>query len=585
MPDSSFSQAGINRAWARQLFVVLERYDVRHVCVAPGSRSTPLTLEAEHSASIQLHTHFDERGLGFMALGMAKVSSQPIAIVVTSGTAVANLLPAVAEANLTGEKLVLLTADRPPELVGVGANQAIVQSGLFSSHVTCALDLPCPSLNAIHSILSQPLIDALSQQASLGGAIHINCPFREPLYVSDEAEVDKIFTRLCAEGYDGTSTDGHPLVKLKSDSPSIEQLSLLDDGLVIIGSVSLDEAKAAKLFADKMGWPLLCDVQCGMTSEFAGYDLWLPICHPRAFSRVKQVVQFGARIVSKRLNQWLVEQAHNDRAFECHIVSPDWRTIDPNGIGVLQHQADIPQWVNTQTELLDSHSGGAKEPRHRRIYHQELISAKACRHAVSHHIKLQSKISEVAIAQELGLLSPKWDLFIGNSLIVRLLDMLGRLDGVEVYSNRGASGIDGLLATASGVQDQRQRPLITVLGDTSFLYDLNSLARFSQVTEPAIIVVINNDGGAIFDLLPVDPLHREKLYQMPHGFHFKGACAMFGLHYESPSSINVFNNLLDNHLHSGTGTLVIEAVVEPGKAMRDLALIKSTLAQSLHETD
>jgi len=139
------STSTFNRRWATVILEALTRHGVRHICIAPGSRSTPLTLAAADNRNLTHHTHFDERGLGHLALGLAKASGEPVAIIVTSGTAVANLYPAVIEAGLTGEKLILLTADRPPELIDCGANQAIRQHGIFSSHPTAALDLPKPS--------------------------------------------------------------------------------------------------------------------------------------------------------------------------------------------------------------------------------------------------------------------------------------------------------------------------------------------------------------------------------------------------------------------------------------------------------
>ncbi len=128
------SVSAFNRRWAAVILEALTRHGVRHVCIAPGSRSTPLTLAAAENPAFIHHTHFDERGLGHLALGLAKVSQQPVAVIVTSGTAVANLYPALIEAGLTGEKLILLTADRPPELIDCGANQAIRQAGMFASH-------------------------------------------------------------------------------------------------------------------------------------------------------------------------------------------------------------------------------------------------------------------------------------------------------------------------------------------------------------------------------------------------------------------------------------------------------------------
>ncbi|EGU39377.1 2-succinyl-5-enolpyruvyl-6-hydroxy-3-cyclohexene-1-carboxylate synthase [Vibrio ichthyoenteri ATCC 700023] len=175
-------QAVMNRIWSQVLLEELTRFGVEHICVAPGSRSTPLTLEAAENSNLILHTHYDERGLGFLALGLAKASHKPVAIIVTSGTAVANLLPAIAEAKLTGEKLVVLTADRPVELVACGANQAIVQQGIFSSHVTAALNLPSPSEQVSLRWLLTSIDDVMYRQDRDGSAVHINCAFPEPLY-------------------------------------------------------------------------------------------------------------------------------------------------------------------------------------------------------------------------------------------------------------------------------------------------------------------------------------------------------------------------------------------------------------------
>ncbi len=145
IPDNLMSVSSFNRRWAAVILEALTRHGVRHVCIAPGSRSTPLTLAAAENRALIHHTHFDERGLGHLALGLAKVSKEPVAVIVTSGTAVANLYPALIEAGLTGEKLILLTADRPPELIDCGANQAIRQPGLFSSHPSQTISLPRPT--------------------------------------------------------------------------------------------------------------------------------------------------------------------------------------------------------------------------------------------------------------------------------------------------------------------------------------------------------------------------------------------------------------------------------------------------------
>ncbi len=174
------SLSSFNRRWASVILEAVRRHGVKHICIAPGSRSTPLTLSAAENPGFTLHTHFDERGLGHLALGLAKAGKDPVAVIVTSGTAVANLYPALIEAGLTGEKLVLLTADRPQELIDCGANQAIRQIGIFASHPARSLFLPSPTERISARWLVSSIDDAMGTLHA--GAVHINCPFAEPLY-------------------------------------------------------------------------------------------------------------------------------------------------------------------------------------------------------------------------------------------------------------------------------------------------------------------------------------------------------------------------------------------------------------------
>lgn len=174
IPDKLMSVSAFNRRWAAVILEALTRHGVRHICIAHGSRSTPLTLAAAENSTFIHHTHFDERGLGHLALGLAKVSKQPVAVIVTSGTAVANLYPALIEAGLTGEKLILLTADRPPELIDCGANQAIRQPGMFASHPTHSISLPRPTRDIPARWLVSTIDHAL-------GTLHAGSPYQLPV--------------------------------------------------------------------------------------------------------------------------------------------------------------------------------------------------------------------------------------------------------------------------------------------------------------------------------------------------------------------------------------------------------------------
>jgi len=564
-------QAILNRIWCRVILEELTRFGVTEVCVAPGSRSTPLTLEADANERLNLHSHYDERGLGFLALGLAKASDKPVAIIVTSGTAVANLLPAIAESKLTGEKLVVLTSDRPVELVGCGANQAINQVGIFSSHVTQAVNLPSPDTRLTLNWLLTTVDDALYQQSQLGGSVHINCPFPEPLYSDGEAPLYADYL----QSVDGWKTSGHVYSQryyAHGESESSGSNLLEKKGLVVVGSVSLQDALAAKAFAKRLGWPLLCDPQSGISSEWAHFDLWMQNESAKSvFNPCEQIVQFGSRIVSKRLNQWLKEQV-SQRHCLYGYVAPAGERNNPAHLPQEHWVSDISGWVQSrlaQWEVLTSlHSGWADEAK---------AYSTATLRLIQQDISQQS-LTEIALAADLSERASESALFLGNSLIVRLADMFTVNHDRDVYSNRGASGIDGLVATCAGVQRAINKPMLMVLGDTSLLYDLNSLALVRNTAQPMVIVVCNNDGGAIFDLLPVPAAKREALYQMPHGMNFHAAAAQFGLSYIQPETLVDYQSAVEEHLNSGSGTLVVEVVTPPQQASHQI----KQLTQQIH---
>ncbi|BBI53850.1 hypothetical protein HORIV_62710 [Vreelandella olivaria] len=182
--SSGFAQAHatFNHVWAALILEELYRLGVRDVVLAPGSRSSPLTMAASEHVGLRCHCHFDERGLGFMALGIARGSHRPVVVITTSGTAVANLYPAVVEANLLGVPLIVLSADRPIELLDNGSNQAIDQRDIFSRHTTVHHDLPTPDAEIKAAFLLSTIDQAVDQQRRTPGPIHINCRYREPLY-------------------------------------------------------------------------------------------------------------------------------------------------------------------------------------------------------------------------------------------------------------------------------------------------------------------------------------------------------------------------------------------------------------------
>lgn len=519
-------RAALNRCWADLMLEELVRNGVEHVCIAPGSRSTPLTLAAANHAQLTLHTHFDERGLGFLALGLAKASQTPVAVIVTSGTAVANLLPAVAESGLTKEKLVLLTSDRPAELLACGANQAIQQHGIFSHHVTAFYDIPTPTLDISPAWLLGVVDDMMHQQSLLGGAVHFNCHYPEPLYGEsvdfsdyllpiqrwqDEALPYGTYSALNHHDSLFDATQWQHLCEKK--------------GVLVAGKLPPHALTALKKLAQKLAWPLLVDPQAGGSSAYAGFDGWLQnaTCAD-ALSQAQVLVQCGARIVSKRLLQWIGDQQWDDY----WLIDPQQGRLDPHYHRAKRVHADVSIWSDAAL-------------RHTQHVAQQgwalplVDAAHRFRDIVAPYCHSLSELSLAASIHQW--LQPDSQLFLGNSMIVRLIDMFGQLPSTATFSNRGASGIDGLIATAAGVLRAQQAPLVMLLGDTSLLYDLNSLALLKQTSHPMVVIVTNNNGGGIFDMLPVPEQQKDDFYRMPHGLAFSHAAAMFDLVYCAPSTL------------------------------------------------
>ncbi len=555
------SNCALNRRWAELLLEALTRYGLRHVCIAPGSRSTPLTLAAAENQTLICHTHFDERGLGHLALGLAKASQELVAVIVTSGTAVANLYPALIESGLTGERLVFLTADRPPELIDCGANQAIRQVGIFASHPTQALALPPPTTDIPASWLVSSIDNAMANLQH--GTLHINCPFAEPLY-GDERAAHQDWSQTLGEWW-------------QSDEPWLVQPAMhtvvkavdwdiwqKKQGIVLAGRMSYEEGKCVAQWAKSMGWPLIGDVLSQTGQPLPHAELWLN--HPRTQAILAQgqlVIQFGASLTGKQVLQW---QA-NCQPEQYWIVDPLSGRLDPANHRGRKFTCRVADWLQVHPACPQAPWADELNTWSSRVFN--------CVEA-----KLAGEFSEAAVAHQLPQLLPEeGQLFIGNSLIVRLIDALGQLPaGYPVYSNRGASGIDGLISTAAGVQRATNKPTLTIIGDISALYDLNSLTLLRHLSSPMLLIIINNNGGQIFSLLPTPQKERQRFYCMPQDVNFKHAAAMFGLHYAAPQNWSELKQCAQ-HVWQHKETTLLELNVAGSEGVKCLqALMKQVAA-------
>ncbi len=538
------SISSFNRRWATVILEALTRHGVRHVCIAPGSRSTPLTLGAAENRAFICHTHFDERGLGHLALGLAKASQAPVAIIVTSGTAVANLYPAIIEAGLTGEKLVVLTADRPPELIDCGANQAIRQPGIFSSHPTQSINLPRPTQDIPARWLVSTIDNALGQQ--MAGAIHINCPFAEPLY-GEPDETGMSWQQALGDWWQGDK----PWLRTGLTQEVLKQRDWFfwrqKRGVVVAGRLNSEEGKQVAAWAKMLGWPLIGDVLSQTGQPLPCADLWLS--NSQAVTELAEaqiIIQFGSSLTGKRVLQW---QATCEPE-EYWLVDNLSGRLDPANHRGRRLCCDITQW-------LELH------PAENRVAWDEKLTtlAKIAQQAVK---KGTLEFGEAQVAARLAELLPEaGQLFVGNSLIVRLVDAFAQLPaGYPVFSNRGASGIDGLLSTAAGVQRATARSTLAIVGDLSALYDINSLALLRQVSAPFVLLIVNNNGGQIFSLLPTPADERERFYTMPQNVNFAHAAAMFSLSYNNPASWDELQEAVTHAWRSPHATIIELTVSE-----------------------
>ncbi len=509
----------LNLQWCGLLIEECIRNGVDQFCVAPGSRSSPLALAVAANPRAKSIVHFDERALAFYALGRARATRRPAAVITTSGTAAANLLPAIVEASLDEVSLLVLTADRPPELRDAGANQTVDQVKLFGAFARWFFDLPCPSTSVPAEMLLTT-VDYACRRAT-NGPVHLNCMFREPLGPQpDGAATERWLRPIAAWRSARTPYTRHEAPETHSSAPLTKLLTSARRGIVVVGALkSPDESAGVARWVEKLGWPVLPDVLSGLRLDAKGKsvaayaDLSLLAPPPE---RPDVVLHIGGRLVSKRIAEWIKRSAPKRYV----LVNASFQRLD-SAHGVTDRFALPPS-------LLPKINGGArKQPWTARSGRIEKM--------LNQWWTASKTISEPWIARAISKTIPaSHALFLGNSMPVRDMNMFGASGAAccGVYANRGASGIDGNLATALGLG----APVTAVLGDLTLLHDLNSLALAKG--RSAVIVALNNNGGGIFSFLPVAKAGRafEKYFAAPHGVAFEAAAEMFGLNYIQPSS-------------------------------------------------
>jgi 2-succinyl-5-enolpyruvyl-6-hydroxy-3-cyclohexene-1-carboxylate synthase len=533
----------------------LARCGVREACTSPGSRCSPIVLALVRDARLRCFSHIDERCSGFFAVGAAKAALRPVAITCTSGTAAANLAPAVVEAWEARVPLLVLTADRPPELRDVGAGQAIDQLKLYGSAAKWFFEVGTHEatperLRWMRMLACRAVWTALEGRP---GPVHLNFPLREPLVPPAELGPDPLPGRGGGRPWLLRSTPGE-------DAPAAGRALAIvardaHRPLVVAGRAEPGLAAIAPA-CERLGWPLLADPLSGARrggAALAHYDLLLRSASFTAARRPDLVIRCGDLPTSKPLRAWLdglpadVTQLAFDPQGSWHDPGASLHAVlaaDPAAtlVATVGHAPSAdPAWLATWR-------------------------AADARAATAIDEVLGDELSEPRVARELGARLPaSATLFVASSMPVR--DVEGytavRDDAPRVLCNRGANGIDGTVSSAFGAAAACDGPVVLLIGDVALAHDLGGLLAARRTRLALTIVLLHNDGGAIFEFLPVAGERDafEEHIATPHGLDYAHAAALYGCGYERVATVEALRAGLARSL-SELGTQILEVRTE-----------------------
>jgi len=549
-------------AFGRVFADELARCGLREVVVAPGSRSTPLAMafyDLDRAGRARLHVRIDERGAAFTALGLAKVSRRPVAVLCTSGTAAANFYPAVIEAGESGVPLLVLTADRPPELRAAGASQTIDQVKMYGGAVRWYAEPGVPERSPgaagyWRSLACQAWAHASGASGTRPGPVHLNLPFRDPLVPDEEAgdwaDAD------WPDSLDGRP-DGQPWTKI-SATPASQPIDLpwTQRGVIVCGDGDYDTAHLLEL-AEQAGWPVLAEPSSGARrgpNAIAGYQYLLASPEFMAAYRPDVIVSAGRPGLS-RPQTALMGLARSGGIRHVAVTQGPGQWADPQ-----RAATDVAAAVSL-TGAPESASGASSGwlGEWRRADEAALRAADAVLDAEADR---GPGLTEPHLARDLIAAAPPGALvWAGNSMSVRDVDAhLRPRDDLSVLASRGASGIDGTTSTAVGAALAHAAagggPSFALIGDLAFLHDAPGLAIGPGEPRPDLcVVVVNNDGGGIFESLePAAFPAFERMFGTPHGASPEHLAAAFGVPYTLVTSPGELAKALD-----GPGFRVVEA--------------------------
>lgn len=510
----------VNSLWGSVLVETLGRCGVRTAVVSPGSRSTPITMALARQKAIEAVPVLDERSAAFFALGIAKRSGRPVVLVCTSGTAGANYFPAVIEAQESGVPLIVITADRPPELRDCASGQTIDQQKLFGGHVSFFHELAVPAATVpMLAYLRQTVAHAVARaRGPAAGPVHLNAPFRDPLPPIEDGKTKTLAGEI-GEAFFAHLGDAAVTVS----QTTIWQRPTTARGLIVVGAAGAESVASAVRLSRALGWPVLADgVARGAAAAgdvVTGYDVILRNEKIARDLTPRTVLCLGGWPTSKVLRGWLEASGA-----EILLVAPT--AVNRDGLHGRTRQivAPVESLAVAGEKIADdsyARAWAAAEARAR----AELDAALAAETAM-----FEPKAAWL-LAKTLPAGTP---VFVASSMPVRDVEYVWPAGGGQVfYFNRGANGIDGTLSTALGVAHAADRPAVLLTGDLALLHDANGFLLRKKLRGSLTVVLINNDGGGIFEHLPVAQFQEafEEFFGTPQGVDFAKLCAAHGVEH------------------------------------------------------
>lgn len=551
-----------NILWASTFVDALAESGLDAVCIAPGSRSTPLTLAFASHPGIQIYHQIDERSAAFFALGLAIATDRPVALVCTSGTATANFHPAILEAHQALVPLLVLTGDRPHELRHSGANQTVDQIKMFGDHVLWSVDMALPEPEPPDAALLNVMTTACRAYATANGMrkgpVHINFPFRKPLEPASSGEPLFPETPAC---HTVSISRGHITPSADQIRHVTQLINEHERGLIICGPNCPRDVfpQALLALAIRCGYPIVADPLSGIRF-WGGEASELTICsyetflHERSgaekppFSTPDILLCFGAVPTSKWLNLYLSRCPFQHRIH----VRENGVWADDSHQTTLFLQANESLVCAALTESID-HC----------VNRDWAETVFAVEKSVRAHLRSYGRAIDFDAAylmDMVSLLPDECRLWIGNSLPVRHLDQFGMPSRrkLTVHGNRGASGIDGTISSALGAATADDSPLVLAIGDVTFAHDVNGLALVRQIRSPVTIVLFNNGGGGIFRRLPIarfEPPFTD-LYLTPPSMQFAAIAKGFGWHFVAAPDRRGFREQLHRSISDPAPTII-----------------------------